>query len=119
MEGQAEHLDVEVNGVASQIALRPAPVAVFEDQAGIGGQTKIVRLAYEELESALLEQWPQGGQPSGADLFARPTDWGKIGSPLFIIHFVIWRKEFGAADTSCIAIFRKKMQIKAAILPSI
>ena len=70
MEGQAEHLDVEVNGVASQIALGPAPVTVFDGETGIGGHGKIVRLAYDELESALLEQWRQRGQPGGADLFA-------------------------------------------------
>ena len=80
----------------------PAPVAVFEDQAGIGGQTKIVRLAYEELESALLEQWPQGGQPSGADLFARPTDWGKIGVASIHYSFChlaerVWRGISGRA----------------------
>ena len=73
MEGQAEHLDMEVNGVAGQIALRPAPVAVFDDEARIGGQGKIVRLADDELESALLQEWRQRGQPGGADLFARPA----------------------------------------------
>ena len=30
MEGQAEHLDMEVNGVAGQIAFGPTPVAVFD-----------------------------------------------------------------------------------------
>ena len=29
VEGQAEHLDVEVDGVAAQIPLRPAPITVF------------------------------------------------------------------------------------------
>jgi hypothetical protein len=64
---------MEVNGVTGQIALRPAPVAVFDDQTGIGGQGKVVRLAYDQLESALLQEWHQRGQPGGADLFARPT----------------------------------------------
>ena len=30
MEGQAEDLDMEVNGIAGQIALGPAPVTVFD-----------------------------------------------------------------------------------------
>ena len=41
VEGEAEGLDVEVNGVTGEIALRPAPVAVFDDEAGIGGQNEI------------------------------------------------------------------------------
>jgi hypothetical protein len=52
VEGQAEHLDVEVNGVAGEVAFGPAPVTVFDDEAGIGGQNKIARLAFDELESA-------------------------------------------------------------------
>ena len=55
VEGQAEHLDVEVNGIAGEVAFGPAPVAVFDDQAGIGGQNKIARLARDELESAFFE----------------------------------------------------------------
>jgi hypothetical protein len=35
MEGQAEDCDMEVNGVASQVSLRPAPIAVFDDETGI------------------------------------------------------------------------------------
>ena len=77
VEGQAEHLDVQVNGVAGQVALRLAPVAVFDEEAGIGGQGKVVRLAYDQLESALLQEWHQRGQPGGADLFARPPDVSK------------------------------------------
>ena len=73
VEGQAEDLDVEVNGVAGEVALGPSPVAVFEDEAGIGGQGKVVRLAYDQLESALLDERHQRGQSGGADLFARPS----------------------------------------------
>ena len=43
MEGQAEDLDVEVDGVAGELAFGPAPVAVFDDEAGIGGQNEVVR----------------------------------------------------------------------------
>ena len=73
VEGQAEDLDTEVNGVAGEVALRPAPIGVLDDETGIGGQSKIARLAFDELESALLQQWKQGGQSCGADLIARPS----------------------------------------------
>jgi hypothetical protein len=72
VEGQAEDLDVEVNGVPGQISFRPAPVAVFDDETGKGGQDKIASLAGDELESVLLQQRNQRSQPGGADLFARP-----------------------------------------------
>lgn len=72
VEGQAEDLDVKVNGVAGEVALRPAPVTVFDDQAGIGRQNKIARLARDDLKAALLEQRHQRCQAGGADLFARP-----------------------------------------------
>jgi hypothetical protein len=50
VEGQTEHLGVEVNGIAGQVAFRPAPEGVFDDEAGIGGQKKIARLAGDEIE---------------------------------------------------------------------
>lgn len=74
MEGQAGDLDMEVNGVAGEVPFRPAPVGVFDDEVGIGGQNIIVGLAGDELESAVLEQRHQRCQPGGADLFARPPD---------------------------------------------
>lgn len=61
VERQAEDLDVEVNGVAGQIALRPAPVAFFDDETGEGGQSKIAGLTRDELESAFFEQRDQPG----------------------------------------------------------
>jgi hypothetical protein len=64
---------VEVNGIAGEVAFRPAPVAVFDDEAGIGGQNIITGLACDDLEAALLEQRYQRGQPGGTDLFARPS----------------------------------------------
>lgn len=74
VEGEVEDLDVEVNGVASQVAFGPAPVRVFDDEAGRGGQNKIARLAFDELESALLQERNQKDEPGGADLFAVPTE---------------------------------------------
>ena len=36
VEGQAEDLSSEVQGIAGQIALWPTPIGVFDDQTGIG-----------------------------------------------------------------------------------
>ena len=57
MEGQAEHAHEEVNGVAGEVALRPAPIAVLDDEAGIGRQNKIACLAGDELESAFAQSY--------------------------------------------------------------
>ena len=74
VEGQAKDLDVEVNGVAGEVPLRPAPIAVFDDEAGIGGQGKIARLACDELKSAFFQKRNQGSDPGGAALLPRPAD---------------------------------------------
>jgi hypothetical protein len=37
VEGEAEHLDMEVDGIAGEVAFGPAPIAVFDDESGIGG----------------------------------------------------------------------------------
>jgi hypothetical protein len=55
VEGQAEDLDAEVNGVAGEVAFRPAPVAVFDDETGKGGQNEIAGVLGEDLQFALLE----------------------------------------------------------------
>jgi hypothetical protein len=72
VERQAENLNVEVNGVTGKVTFRPAPVAVFDDEAGISWQNIIARLARDQLESTLLEQRHQRREPGGADLFTRP-----------------------------------------------
>ena len=79
VEGQAQDLDAEVNGIAGQISFRPAPIAVFDDEAGIGGQNIIIRLLRHDLEAAFLEQWNQRGQSGRADLFAGPAGGFKRG----------------------------------------
>jgi hypothetical protein len=54
VEGQSQDLDVEVNGVAGQIAFGPAPIGVFDDKTGKGGQNKIARFAEHQTQAALL-----------------------------------------------------------------
>jgi len=85
VEGHAEDLEVEVNGVAGEVAFGPAPVTVLDDETGIGGQNKIAGLACDELESTFLEQRWQRSDPSGADLFTCPPDVSKrgVGHSLF------------------------------------
>ena len=72
-EAVAQDLHEEVDGVAGQLALGPAPAGVFDDQAGIGGQLVVAGFTFDELEAAFLEQWNQRGDAGGADLFARPA----------------------------------------------
>ena len=84
VEGQAKDLDVEVNGVAGEVPLRPAPIAVFDDEAGISGQNKIARLLGDELKSAFFEQRHQRRQPGGADLLPAPSGSRReVGHSLF------------------------------------
>ena len=78
VEGEAEDLDVEVNGIAGEVALRPAPVTVFDDEAGIGGQNKIARLPCAEFQSALLKQRHQRNDAGSADLLARPSGFRRV-----------------------------------------
>ncbi|HEV2327544.1 MAG TPA: hypothetical protein VGY56_02010 [Verrucomicrobiae bacterium] len=82
VEGQAEDLDVEVDGVAGQVVFWPAPVGVFDDETWKGGQNKIARLPGDELEAAFLQEGNQRGDPGGADLLARPPltfmRWGDL-----------------------------------------
>jgi hypothetical protein len=73
VEGPAENLDEKVDGVTSEVALRPAPVGFFDDQTGISGQKKIAGWVCDELESAFLEQRHQGCEAGGADLLTRPA----------------------------------------------
>ena len=44
VEVHAQDVDKEVDGVAVEVSVRPAPVTFFDDQAGIGGQDKVARL---------------------------------------------------------------------------
>ena len=55
VKGEAEHLDVEVNGVASQVAFGPAPIAGFDDEPWIGGQNEVARLPGDKLEAVFFE----------------------------------------------------------------
>ena len=72
VERQAESLDEKVDGIASHVAPGPTPVAVFDQQPGMGGQFEIAGGQLKELEAAFLKQRSQRGDPVGADLVAGP-----------------------------------------------
>jgi len=57
VEGQVEDLDKEVDGIAGQVALGPAPIAVLDDETGISGQDEIAGFLEDELESLFCEKW--------------------------------------------------------------
>jgi len=52
METHAQDVDEEVDGIALEVALRPAPVAFFEDETGVGGQLEIARLLLNQRQAA-------------------------------------------------------------------
>jgi len=81
VEGEAEDLDKEVNGVAGLVTLRPAPVAVFDDEAGIGRDLKVSCLLLDELECSFLEQRQQGSHSGGADLLTSPAGSNGVRAP--------------------------------------
>jgi len=62
VEGQAEHLDMEVNGVAGQIAFRPTPIMSLMMRSGKAGKTKLPASRSTSFESALLEERNQRGE---------------------------------------------------------
>ena len=85
VEGQAEHLHVEVDGVAGQATFGPAPVGVFDEQSFVRLDLEVAAAAFPQDQSALFQQRRQLGQPGSADLFARPAGFfkGGIGHGLF------------------------------------
>ena len=73
VERKSEYFDMKVDGVTGEVAFGPSPVGVFDDEADVGGQNKVVRFASDELEAALLKQRDELGQAGIADLFVRPA----------------------------------------------
>ena len=73
MEGEAEHLDEQVDGIASQLARWPTPIAVFDEQALVSDQFKIAGGQFDEFEAALAQQGNQRSHAGGADLLAGPA----------------------------------------------
>ena len=73
MEREAQDLDEEINSVARQVAVRPSPIAGFDDETWKGGHNEIALRVFEQLESALLKQWNQRDQSGCTDLFTRPA----------------------------------------------
>lgn len=73
MEVQAQDLDLEVDGIALEVALGPAPIRFFDEEAGEGGQLEVARLLFDELEAAFLQERDQRGPAGGADLFRSPA----------------------------------------------
>jgi hypothetical protein len=71
VKGQTENLNMEVNGVAGEVAFRPAPVAVFDDETGIGWQNKIASFARDDLDRVAGAAAP--AMRAGRRGFARAT----------------------------------------------
>ncbi len=52
VEGQAQDLGAEVDGVAGEVTLGPTPVAVFDDETGEGGHQEVAAAGFDESEPA-------------------------------------------------------------------
>ena len=76
MEAHPQDLNAEVDGVAGQVPFRPAPITVFEEQAGMAGQLKVAGVAFAQGQPALLQLGDERHQTGGADLFAGPAGSG-------------------------------------------
>ncbi len=75
VEGETEDLGVEVDGVAGEVALGPAPEGVFYDETLESGQGKVAGIAWDEKETALFAE--EGGAGRGARRgFVRGTSAG-------------------------------------------
>ena len=80
VEAHFEDVDEEVDGVAFEVALGPAPVAFFDDETGEGGQLEVARLRCDELQAALFQQGNQRALPglAGQRGFVRGSS-GEMG----------------------------------------
>jgi len=67
VEGEAKDLDMEVDGIAGQIPLGPAPVTVFDDEAGIGGQFRRRRREESHFKPELLNGMATKGRMEHKD----------------------------------------------------
>ena len=103
-EGQAQDFDKEIDGVAGQVSLWPAPVGVFDDQPRKGGQGEIARLALDDLKAPLLQQRGQRRDSGRPDLVARPAGpvrgvgwqyWQLWGSWIGQQRTDLWRRDAG------------------------
>ena len=82
MEGAAEHLDEEVDGVAALVGVEPAPVVVFDDQSGEVGQVEVAVWARLQAQALAGEQGRQFGAAGGLYLASGPARvrrWGGHG----------------------------------------
>lgn len=72
VEREPLDFDEEVDGVPGQIALGPAPIAVFDGESAVGGDGKISGLALDEGETVFFQERSQLHFSGGADLFFGP-----------------------------------------------
>ena len=70
---------MEVDGVAREVALGPAPVTILDEETGKGGQKVVAAPVFEQLEVPFLEQRQERSQSGGADLLTSPA--GADGGP--------------------------------------
>jgi hypothetical protein len=56
IEGHAENLDKEVDGIAGLVLAGPSPVGVFDKESLVGGQFEVLGFARDQFEAALAQE---------------------------------------------------------------
>jgi hypothetical protein len=69
-------LDKEVDGVAGLVAMGPAPITVFDDQAWLISQLEVVGGPFDKLQAPLSKQRQERSDSGGADLLPAPAGMG-------------------------------------------
>ena len=67
VEGEAQDLGAEVDGVALQVALGPAPVTLFYDETGIGVDGEVAAAGFAEREAAFFQQRAQSAPEANTE----------------------------------------------------
>ena len=71
VEGEAYDPDEEVDGIARELALRPAPVGLFDEETRMVDQLVVAPFALAQGEVTSVEEGEDRSHPCGAYLIAR------------------------------------------------
>lgn len=87
VEGKTDDLNEKVDGVAGFIALGPAPIGVFDEEAVVVEHFEVLSGPLNEPQATFLKQRGQGDDAGGADLLPCP---GPGGQPPSFWRRVPW-----------------------------
>jgi hypothetical protein len=79
VEGKANDLDEEVDGIAREVPLGPAPVGVFDEETWMVDQFVVAPFPLAQGEATSVKEGEDRSHPCGADLITRPSWCGSAG----------------------------------------